>query len=219
MVKLAIVFLAAVAGFLAAGSACAQKAERPAWRVGDAWTYRITTTYADKSKPAVARVSRQTIASVSSNLIEVSSMDEVGSRTIETTWAWNADGDVVSRRARGQAGQFYRPPIRFHQWPAEAGQRWSSTFDTVMEDGRRLDRVELSFHAVGWETVSVPAGKFRALKSVGKSLRPNTAYSSEAVSWFAPDAKRRVKLEERNFLDGKLVTTLVNELVTYTPAR
>lgn len=219
MVNLRGVVLAAIAGMLVATAAAAQQVQRPAWRVGDAWTFRTTTTYADQSKPDVVRHSRQSVVSATREAIELLSTDDAGGRAVASTWTWTADGEVVSRRSPGQAVQYFKPPIRFHQWPSQPGQRWSSSFDTVLADGKRVDSLALEFHVVGWEPVTVPAGTFRALKTVGRSQRPNTAYTSEAESWFAPEAGRRVKLVEKNYLDGRLVTTLVNELVEFRLAR
>jgi hypothetical protein len=205
--------------FVIAAPALAQRLELPDWRVGDRWSYRHATIPGDSSQPQSVRSRTETIVASSKAGFELSALEERGSRSTETTIRWTADGSIVSQQVRGQPILRFQPPTQFVHWPAEPGQRWSTAFDMVADDGRRLARVQSSSTAISWESISVPAGTFRALRVEAEFTRSDTRRFSRLVFWFAAEVKRRVKTEERIYDDGRLVSTQVIELVSFTPGR
>jgi hypothetical protein len=64
--------------------------------------------------------------------------------------------------------------------------------------------------AEGWEQVTVPAGTFRALRVTVHGTRERTAMTGgaqfvgrfELVAWYAPEAKRYVRLEHKAWSGG-----------------
>ena len=70
----------------------------------------------------------------------------------------------------------------------------------------------------GWETVTVPAGTFRALKVIQKGvwrrLDNGSSHVQEIAFWYVPEVKRWVKLEATGGL-----TRLIEELVSYDLAK
>src|SRR5439155_13847392 len=77
---------------------------------------------------------------------------------------------------------------------------------------------------IGWESVSVPAGSFKALRVEVDSTRNATANSAAQaapahiryVIWYSPDAKRTIKHVRTAFrTDGTRVAEDTYELVKY----
>lgn len=209
--------LALGAAFLASCQVLAPRVERPDWRVGDEWTYRFTTTAADGSTPLSERLSRQTIAALGEGRVLVSTEEEESGHTTRTNWVWNADGEVLSRSMAGQPTHTYDPPLAFHRWPSEPGQSWSFSFHARTDDGESLYSRKMEFKVVGWETISVPAGTYRALKSEIHAFSPDGELTGVATSWFAPQVKRRVRFVEQTYVHGKHTSTIQHELLSYGP--
>lgn len=207
--------LALCAAFLASCQALAPRVERPDWRVGDAWTYRFTTTAADGSTPPSERLSRQTIVAFREGRILVSSEEGQGRNTTRTNWVWNADGEVLSRSTAGQPTHTYDPPLVFQRWPSVPGQSWSFSFHARTDDGKSLYSRKMDFKVIGWETISVPAGTYRALKSEIHAFSPDGELTGVATSWFAPQVKRRVRFVEQTYVNGKHTSTVSHELLSH----
>jgi len=209
--------IALSAALLASCQALGPQVVRPDWRVGDAWTYRYTTTTAEGG--TLERISRQAIVGVSAGRILLSSEEELDGNTTHTKWVWNADGELMSSSTAGQPTHTYDPPLVFHRWPAEPGQSWSLSFQARTDDGESLYSKKLDFNVVGWETISVPAGTYRALKSEIHAYAPDGELTSVSAVWFAPEAKRRVKLVEQTYVRGEHASTIQHELMSYSTRR
>ena len=79
----------------------------------------------------------------------------------------------------------------FPRWPLVVGKSWD--FTHPMPDGSLF---EWHVTVAGWEEVSVPAGKFKAMvvKVTGAT---GAHYRQERTLWYSPDAKAVVKHEWR----------------------
>ncbi|MBC5781435.1 hypothetical protein H8N03_00680 [Ramlibacter sp. USB13] len=102
-----------------------------------------------------------------------------------------------------------QPAYFFLGFPLQPGKTWQ--FDFINQaQGRATNKVERWAKVVGWETVSVPAGTFRALRvemkdrrlwQAGDGVFPDHWYTTV---WYVPEVKRFVRLErEHRAADSK----------------
>jgi hypothetical protein len=185
-------FLALVAAAVACGAATFARAEtdvrveRPSVKVGEAWVYRrtnlwnneiiatttLTVTYANEK--AIHGVTTQTDSAAEGDTI--------------STAEWNmvATGSVVQTP---HSGNLHFPLYVGKSY--DASYTWENT-----KTGRRIKHERVA-RVVGWEEVSVPAGRFHALKIdvEGPSQRLDAFGTgrTQTILWYAPEVKRWVK--------------------------
>ena len=168
---------------LLAGPALAQKAERPAVKVGDRWVFE---------QHMDARVVQRewVVTSVMRTLIGAT---ENGHALVLTR-----DLNPVATPAGRHSNEVL---LKF---PLEVGKRWSFSDDYVIHDPSFGDlKGYADFDAVvtGYEKVKVPAGEFEAFKIElkGKWLSPQTPGPGETdwTCWYAPAARAIVKKDRR----------------------
>jgi hypothetical protein len=72
-------------------------------------------------------------------------------------------------------------------------------------------------HAVGWETVEVPAGRFRALK-VEREIRssPNPLVYRKVTVWWSPEAKMSVRMDLYGTQESMTFQRDTQELSSYS---
>lgn len=90
--------------------------------------------------------------------------------------------------------------VAWMQFPLEVGKTWSSDYSISLGHGK-LQAHHHSAKVVGWESVTVPAGTFRALR-VNHTLRRMVEMSDVILPeynyytfWYVPEVKRYVKYE------------------------
>jgi hypothetical protein len=165
--------LAVAACLIAPAIAQAQKAEIPApagFNLGDTWEWRQVD---NRTKVEEGKLTRTVV-------------DDNGVLKF-------FNGRVRLQISRAFTGKALPKPWRV--WPLEVGKKW-----TYEEDWRRADGVtgntQQDAAVVGYEEVTVPAGKFMAFKieysgyyrnDRGGQGRQNDTY------WYAPEAKADVK--------------------------
>jgi len=145
-------------------------------RVGDTWTYRNTeaggyTWKVQSEEPHAGGLVRYTVEVLSGvKILKVFSKAD----------GWILfHGDNYPEHEGLQAS--YDPPKQYLPNPLVVGQKWEwSGQDPTLVDHREASRV------VGVETVTVPAGKFRAMKVVsevtnGGGLLTKTAWYADGV--------------------------------------
>lgn len=108
-------------------------------------------------------------------------------------------------------------PLSF---PLAPGKTWSFKYSYNPQHSRDVF-VEQTASVVGWEEVSVPAGRFRALKVVhdGTYRAIDSAFpwsgTIQEIYWYAPEARRVVKMEYRDTKgDGSPYDQWRDELVS-----
>lgn len=156
----AIVF----AMFLASLGAAAQKSKAPApdyfpLRVGDSWTYRNTS---DGSQFSLKVVSEE---KQGDGTIRYQVEKLAGVRIL--TWFSKVSGWVLmhleSYPEHEGLQAVYEPPKQYLKNPLVASAEW-----TWKGKDQTLTDVDESNKVLGFEKVSVPAGKFRAMKVVSR---------------------------------------------------
>jgi hypothetical protein len=179
MIQTRIFPIIALALFLLTLSAIAQKSEAPApdyfpLRVGDSWTYRSTggdTQYSVK----VASEEKQADGTIR-YLVE----KLAGAKVL--TWFSKAGGSVVMHLERYPEHEGlemkYEPAKPFLKNPLVAGSQWGWTGQDVTQTELEEDN-----QVTGPEDVTVPAGKFRAMKVVTRVA--GTSSPMIKTTWYA----------------------------------
>jgi hypothetical protein len=198
---------------LAAQEAAQKTVERPSLAVGDQWTMRKvdlwTRREVGRTRWEVAQVGDteatlvQSVVATGTTAAEPPQRKAVDART----WTFadsNRNGNSVELA-----------------FPLMVGKKWTSEFKTAHASSTsHLIPHSRSAHVEGWESVTVPAGTFMAMRisyvdrimlSITDATFP--AYIHETV-WYVPSVKWYVKREEvvRNPLK-KIETQTLEELV------
>ena len=182
------------------GNGPSQKAEiadAPVMREGD--TYVVESVFPGNSK--LNNTTERRVVSVSQNefLLESRNMKSGYSRTITYTSHWN----VMRAYGRNGEGFDYSPQIKYFDFPLSPGKSWQETsVERNSKTGATREHA-ISGRVGDWETVTVTAGTFRAIKvSLKDEVRDlatgRLVTKSEDVSWYSPDIKRSVKSEIRS---------------------
>ena len=164
----------------------AETLERPEWRVGETWSYSTR----DARDPSALRTSESKVLTKSTDGYELASKS---SRDGESVRRYNPAMNELTKVAQTPERE-----RKFIDWPLTPGKTW--TFE-YYEASRRFPGLiyHYTFNAkvVGPEAVSVPAGKFDAIKIdyEGRFTRSEGGSHAKVVqtSWWAPAAGRVVK--------------------------
>ena len=205
----------------------AQTVDAPAVKVGDTWTYRITT---EKGATGWTQTHEEvTVSRVTSSLIYYASKPSGSTQPAKELFAgldWSRLRDV-----NGKETVVNRP----FAFPLTVGKTWDLDY-TEQHPNKiyRSERRDSKFTVVGFETVEVPAGKFNAMKveaegrwtaeiepaqTVVQGARSSAGGTSmvtetqkarvEPVTgrvykafWYAPEARRWVKSVEEYYGNG-----------------
>lgn len=158
-------------------------------KVGDTWTYKVTTRdYGNVSE----RKSTTTVGAVTDSEIRMG-RQATGSR-------YTHDGNLLYRRSNDGLERTYEPFVPLYTFPLEPGKSWQAKYKMSRSDGRIVD-YDMSVTVVGWESVTVPAGTFKAMKLSStnwyRRIDPGASGSGKIVMsrWYAPEVKRFVKSE------------------------
>ena len=162
---------------------------RPEIRVGDSWTYRSTNVIAPGTHEHETRVSF-----VDDKVILAVSTRKSDGKEFDSSWTseWNA---VTS-----YTGRMFRPHTGTLRFPLRIADKHEVKYELLRP---RVNTIESSTTGaatvVGWETVEVPAGKFRAIRveldTMIQPLDGSRAYPRQGTFWYVPDVRRWVKFQ------------------------
>lgn len=189
-----IVVLAATFGLIAAQPASAADVAAPVLQAGDTWTYRHIDGYNHLDVGTVSSV----VEAAGPNGVRLVTRSVNGMVNFESTYA--GPGQLASGTLSERAAGAMNPPLELTRYPLREGERWAQNVvrDDVMSREKRETAMRVK--VVGWETVKVPAGEFRALlierafdlADYDPFRGPTLRYEKE---WYAPEVKGTVKLE------------------------
>jgi hypothetical protein len=167
---------------LAPAAQPAEPIPRPEVKVGDRWTYRATGQVdlgAVEYEIQVTLVDEKSIVGFATRKRDGKEIDAI----------WTPDWNVVS----GIDGMTFRPSGGLLQFPLAVGKQYRHSFEAERpRDGKGITRVSMTVVVVGWETVEVPAGKFRALRV--EATHDGRRNGPQVTAWYAPEVKRYVRL-------------------------
>ena len=161
---------------------------RPSVKPGDSWGYRrtdyLTGQHSGRIQMEVTFANDRVIQLVQRNANKEDDID------VTMTAEWNQINS-------GNSGVF-NPHNGILKFPLHTGDSWTSKYDVKFpREGDYEVKHDRKVHAVGWEQIEVPAGKFRALKVVseGTFFRVDRGVSGTVteVVWYVPEVRRFVK--------------------------
>ncbi len=171
-------------------------------RPGTELTYRTRNGYNDEPRaPALRRFD------ATGSRLEGMAYEEAGNggfgRPVAALVAQQFDvrGDLVAwQRADGTRTTF-DPPLRILPFPLVPGQSVRQDVIARVEGDPRPHRVIMVARVGGWETMDVPAGRFRALRItrdlwLGDFEFHRTETRRLEIDWYAPDAGVVVRSSE-----------------------
>jgi hypothetical protein len=220
-VRLVQVACAALAGFaMASGevwpqAAQPQRVERPAFKVGDSWTYNKIDGWKNEFEFAV--VSTLTEIGGESIVLETMGLDGSGRTRITRTSDFNLVQTEEQKRTRRTSP--YYPNYAF---PLAVGKTWTRDVEfTDTGESDKLVRARLTARVARWEIVTVPAGTFLALRiDIRGDYHGSNASGSWSGEirdrlWFSPEVRNAVKYEYEDTLGGGRYTSERFELQRY----
>jgi hypothetical protein len=193
----AILFLALAAAVVAAGAGAAKPKPEQAppdffpLRVGDSWTYRNTSDNSEygfkvlAEEPPTGGAPRYQVEMRAGVIVHKSFSKEDG-------WVVLWEDRYVEHEGLQMK---YEPPKKYLQNPLKPGFKWT----WQGKDSTQTDFTEKN-DVVGFETVTVPAGKFRAMKLVSEVSGGNAVMTK--TYWYADGV-------------GLVKTTTVGGAITY----
>jgi len=166
----------------------------PALQAGDTWTYRHIDGY---NKLDVGTVSLAVEAARAGDIRLVTRSGD-GRYASQSTYA--GPGRLAAGTLSARAEGALNPPLELARYPLQEGERWRQTVvrSDVLSGEPRATALEVK--VIGWQTVKVPAGEFRALLverridlgDYDPFRGPTLRWEKE---WYAPEVKGAVKLE------------------------
>ena len=199
----------------AAAQAPAERIEGPTVKVGDVWIYNKLEGWnnilEDISVVRVKRVGPEGI------FMEATGLDGSNPALIQRT----ADFNLV----RIQAPKFTKTTLPYYpnfSFPLWVGKTWKGkvAFESTEQPGKE-GHAELEGRVVGFESVTVPAGTFFALKiELGGPYRARNLEGSwtgriEDTLWYAPQVRNAVRYEYKDTTGTSLYNHEIHELVDF----
>lgn len=180
------------AAFVAATAPAAAQVAAPALETGDTWTYRAINDY---NRQVIGTWTRE-VTSAAADGIRVAT--RAGAQSSDAVF--RAPGEMASGVLGDRARGSIEPAIRLMPYPLVEGQTWSQK--VVRTDPSSNEKREMHVRGkVGrWETVTVPAGQFKAIK-IERTMYLGDYDSFRGVTertetdWYAPEVKGPVKTQ------------------------
>lgn len=196
--------LAAALALIAGAASAADPAvvDKPRVAVGDTWTYQSVIRAANRSKKVTETFE---VSGVSGNRLHVVVLrkfeGEAEGEPVESDMIFSDEWNVMVTGSRGaRPSAVLRPSTAMLKFPMKAGESYPSDYDMETLPDGNLVRHRRSTRVVGWEDITVAAGKFRALRieaegTVQVAKKPKPGRTMVTV-WWAPEVRRWVRLEQ-----------------------
>lgn len=169
----------------------------PAFQQTDTWGYHMSVQANGHVRQSRITISLQRVGSdrIVTNQIDDAFPDRVSSRMYGLDWTF--------RRSVNGKDTIVLEPLSF---PLDVGKTWTVKYEEANPTPQKLREIDVhNYRVIGWEDVSVPAGKFHALKIESKGswtadLMPhlvNNALASRQGNVTALSTERRLTLSQR----------------------
>jgi len=181
--------------------------DRPALKPGTEWIYKVDNSKRDRPGPASEL--KRVIKEVGANEYTIELTTPAGSRTTAMSLDLNpfSEGMTTSGRASDA--------LPYFAFPLAPSKTYSGSLSYPSPFGNVTFKVDMNTQVLGWEEVSVPAGKFRALKieANGKTSSSTINGTRKVTLWYAPEVANYVRMEfEMSYspASGKSVQELIS---------
>jgi len=114
-------------------------------------------------------------------------------------YLYNKDFNLLEAHSK-ERDTFYKPFWPTYKYPMRVGDKYKVEFSHNRDDGHDNDYTA-TIRVVGWETITVPAGTFKALRvemtgywthPIKDSFPPRDGRADfKEIHWFAPEVKMR----------------------------
>lgn len=210
--RVLVLWLGCMLTTAAMAQATVGRIEGPAVRVGDVWIYNKLEGWNKVLEDiSVVRVTRVAAEGIS---MEATGLDGSNLARIERT----ADFNLV----RIQAPKYTKTTLPYYpnfSFPLWAGKTWKGkvAFESTDQPGKEVE-AELEARVVGFESVTVPAGTFLALKiELGGPYRAKNMEGSwtgriEDTLWYSPQVRNAVRYEYKDTVGTSLYNHEIHEL-------
>lgn len=176
-------------------------ASAPAFKPGMSWTYRERDELSGHEGPSI----RIDVLAAAAGRVTLS-VTAMGEPAVNERWDAAGNWEQVGTRECGWLDRLggaarrveFAPALPLYRFPLEAGKGWVDTVQAVDPGSGRKTAVKVFAKAIAWEEVTVPAGKFRALK-VRRSIAPEDGDTTRSrttvtlIDWYAPQVDGTVK--------------------------
>jgi hypothetical protein len=172
----------------------------PTVRAGDVWVYREKDDYTGIDRG----VFRLEVTGVSATGIQTRLTlpgGNVVAGTYDPQWGWvavsNRNWDWLSRLAYGSPTVEFRPAFDQMPFPLPVGKTWSESGVAINPATRAQIPIQVRSTARCWENITVPAGKFTALRIERTGFLQDVAWNRsqttlQMVDWYLPAVNRVV---------------------------
>jgi hypothetical protein len=180
VLRRAIVVVLAAA---APASALAQAVPRPDWKVGDTWTVAVSVNAGVGASTRREETRTVKEAGETGYVLEFVAKAADGTAAAPETNSFSRDLNFIAPSGGANGGP---QEYKWLQWPLEPGK--ASKFESMVQNAVATWNGKVA----GWEEVTVPAGKFKALRIEFDRSGP-FRYAAQDSVWYAPDARNVVK--------------------------
>jgi hypothetical protein len=191
-------FLLFAAAVTLSAPAIAQQVSAPSVRIGDTWEFEAVDDWTNQ----VRLQERQEVIGSMQEFVRIRTESKVRNAR---TGAMEPRGVEEETQRLDLNVDFPAPDGGMkrrvnYAWPLEVGKKWTYDYTVSTVGANNQPIVVLNrFQAevAGWESVTTPAGSFRALKVVHKGTVESAAFPAPSrvawTFWYAPDAGTHVK--------------------------
>ncbi len=179
------------------GTLSAFEAPVPLWQPGYTWEFRWESPQGRGT--FVWTITREEILDGVEHYVMA-----VG-RQRESYWR-KADLAFSMEKVEGDVEVRAVPPELRYVWPLVPGRRWEQTYTREAPRDKQTEEIARVCQVEAEETITVPAGAFRALKIVCHNQRTGSLIYE---AWYAPEVKHWIR-ERGRFPYGIRVRELLN---------
>lgn len=187
---------------------------------GDSWNYQTVDMWSSK----VISQAKKTIIGVSGEYARIAidnsliPRDGAFVKPTSTESTVRADGNTTFLLSNGE-----QRDVTVYKWPLEVGQKWTSQYqETLPYDPKQpqplIATTATEIEVKDWETVDVPAGKFKAIKIVYSSkttvAQSPTSFKRVATSWYSPEVKGIVQFKYETYSLNGIPQIRTNQQLT-----
>ena len=165
----------------------------PYVEVGDCWGYRAENLFYGRTEIRNYELCITHVDKTTDVILAVATVRDDG-REIDLSFNsdWGSSTSIT--------GQITTPSARVLKFPLRVGAKYSDAYQFRNAPlGGIAGDAQFEYEVIGWEEVTVPAGKFRALKIVGRGLitrydvTVNPYGRTTRTVWYAPEVNRHIR--------------------------
>lgn len=180
-----------------------ERIDKPAAQVGTSWRMRVAD---GMTKVPISETTYRIGALADTEVHLLNDANEVAVILDAGHYAVKRSGDLV-----------FEPPLQRMRYPLAPGDRWETAYQYVSPQCGPM-KATLNFKAAAWEDVTVPAGKFRALRLESEGMmRSGCGTNRQAHKhWVVPDLPVPIR-QEQTFYGGVRISRFeVHEMMSLT---